>query len=136
MCLHYQIINAYAETVWSLLHTPRTMNSMIPPCFWTPTSIQLHLPFAVPNAAIPQNVGERLVLLVVFQSVLGPGVPVQFFLAFLFPFSPSPAFLASPALTSLVPDVRVLPFLAPSPVPCAASQAPVPLDSAVPWTKM
>lgn len=97
------------------------------------TSIHVHLPFAVPNAGIPQSVGERLVLLVVF---LGPGVLAQFFLAFLFPFSPSPAFLASPALASLVLDVRVLPFLAPSPVPCAASQAPVLLDSAVPCTKM
>lgn len=93
----------------------------------------MYLPFAVPNAGIPQSAGERPVLLVVF---LGPGVPVQFFLAFLFPFSPSPASLASPALTSLVLDVRVLPFLAPSPVPCAASQAPVLLDSAVPCTKM
>lgn len=93
-----------------------------------------YLPFAVPDAETPQNVGERLVLLAVSQSVLDPDVLAQFFLAFLFPFSPSPAFLASPALTSLVLDVRVLPFLAPSLVPCAASQAPVLPDSAVPCT--
>ena len=109
---------------------------MTSPCFWMPTSIQLHLPFAVPNAGTPQNVGERLVLLAVSQSVPGPAFPAQFFLAFLFPFSLSPVFLASPALTSLVRDVRVLPVLAPSPVPCAASQAPALLDSAVPCTKM
>ena len=112
---------------------PRTMNSMAPLCFCMLTSIQVHLPFVVPNAGIPQSAGERPVLLVVF---LGPGVPAQFFLAFLFPFSPSPVFLASPALTSLDLDVHVLPFLAPFPVPCAASQALVLLDSAVPCTKM